>query len=80
MTTLFAPSSNNGANTNGLTPRECEVLSHIAGGLSSKQIAAKLGIAFRTAVCHRYRIQCKLSAHNTADMTRAAIRMGLIQA
>lgn len=64
---------------NGLTPREREVLKHIASGLTSKEIADKLGIAFRTVVCHRYRIQAKLGHANTAGLTRAAIRMHLIE-
>ena len=63
----------------GLTPREREVLALIASGRSSKRIAEQLGISFKTAVCHRYRIQSKLKAHNTADLTRAAMRMGLIE-
>ena len=62
-----------------LTPRELEVLALIALGLSTKSVANSLGIAFKTAACHRYRIGEKLSAHNTADLTRAAIRGGLIQ-
>ena len=62
-----------------ITPRERQVLTLIASGKSSKQIANELGISFRTAVCHRYRLQQKLNAHNTADLTRAAIRMGLIE-
>ena len=65
-------------NAHAITSREREVLRLIACGKSSKQIAKELGIAFRTSVCHRYRIQKKLKAHNTADLTRAAIRMGLI--
>ena len=62
-----------------LTAREQEVLALIASGRSSKGIATQLGISFKTAVCHRYRIQTKLKAHNTADLTRAALRMGLIE-
>ena len=62
-----------------VTPRERQVLALIASGKSSKQIAAQLGISFKTAVCHRYRLQTKLKAHNTADLTRAAVRMGLIE-
>ena len=68
-----------GHHTDAITAREREVLTLIACGKSSKQIAKQLGIAFRTAVCHRYRLQKKLNAHNTADLTRAAIRMGLIE-
>jgi DNA-binding NarL/FixJ family response regulator len=62
-----------------LSPRERQVLALIASGKSSREIAAHLGIAFRTAVCHRYHIQTKLKAHKTADLTRAAMRMGLIE-
>ena len=62
-----------------LTLREREVLRLIASGKSSKQVAGELGIAVSTAVCHRYRLQTKLNAHNTADLTRAALRMGLLE-
>ena len=62
-----------------VTPRERQVLALVASGKSSKKIAAQLGISFKTAVCHRYRLQTKLKAHNTADLTRAAVRMGLIE-
>ena len=58
--------------------RERQVLVLIASGKSSKQIAARLGIAFKTVVAHRYHIQKKLNAHNTAALTLAAIRMGLV--
>lgn len=67
------------SNGNGLTTREREILMHIASGLTSKQISTTLGVAFRTVVCHRYRIQTKLGGANTAGLTRAAIRMGLIE-
>ena len=65
--------------TDSLTAREREVLALVASGKSSKEIGESLGIAFKTVVCHRYRAQTKLKAHNTADMTRAALRMGLIE-
>src|SRR5579872_1439784 len=64
--------------TGQLTAREKQVLALIARGRTSKEIARDLGIAFRTVVCHRYRTQQKLGARNTADRTRAAIRMGLL--
>jgi DNA-binding NarL/FixJ family response regulator len=60
-----------------LTPREREVTVLVAQGKSNRQIAVELGMAFKTAVCHRARIMSKLDVHNTADLTRAAIRMGL---
>ena len=61
-----------------LTPRERQVLTLIASGKSSKQIAAELGMAFRTAVCHRYRLYRKLRVHTSVELTRAALRMGLV--
>jgi DNA-binding NarL/FixJ family response regulator len=63
-----------------LTPREVEVLKLIACGQSGKQIAEKLGIAFRTARSHRSNLMEKLDVHDTASLVRYAIRTGLIQA
>ena len=65
-------------NTDELTPRETEVLKLIAEGLSSKQIAAGLGISFKTVVCHRTRIMDKLDVHDTASLVRYAVRQKLI--
>jgi DNA-binding NarL/FixJ family response regulator len=62
-----------------LTPREVGVLRLIAEGLSTKDIAAKLQIRFKTAVCHRSRILQKLNMHETVSVVRLAIRAGLIQ-
>jgi DNA-binding NarL/FixJ family response regulator len=63
-----------------LTRREIEVLKLIAYGDSGKQIAQKLGIAFRTARSHRSNLMEKLDAHSTASLVRYAIRTGLIEA
>ena len=71
------PGANNGQEA--LTPREREVLALIAAGKTSKEIATQLGIAFRTAVCHRYRLYRKLNIHTNVELTRAALRMGLIE-
>ncbi len=62
----------------GPTARELEVLLLVASGKSTKEIAHVLGVSVRTAESHRMRIMAKLHAHNAADLTRAAIRMGLI--
>lgn len=62
-----------------LTPRERCVLALVASGKSSKEIAGELGISFKTVTTHRYKLQKKLNAHHTADLTRIAIRMGLAQ-
>jgi|tagenome__1003787_1003787.scaffolds.fasta_scaffold20252977_2 DNA-binding CsgD family transcriptional regulator len=61
-----------------LTDREIEVIKLIATGLSTKEIARSLGIAFKTAACHRSRIMSKLNIHEVANLTRYAIRMGYV--
>jgi DNA-binding CsgD family transcriptional regulator len=61
-----------------LTSREVEVLKLIATGLSTKEIARSLGIAFKTAACHRSRIMAKLDIHDVANITRYAIRSGYV--
>jgi DNA-binding CsgD family transcriptional regulator len=63
---------------NLLTPREQEVLKLIAAGLSSKEIAAVLGIKVKTAVRNRTRVLEKLDLHCTADLTRYAMRNKLL--
>ena len=63
-----------------LTERERQVLVLIAGGKSTKQTAARLGISYKTADSHRSRILEKLGVHETASMVRYAIRAGLIEA
>ena len=62
-----------------LTPRETEVLMLIAEGLTTKRISQQLGISFKTAACHRYRLMDKLDVHETAGLVRYAIRQKLIE-
>ncbi|TVQ62849.1 MAG: DNA-binding response regulator [Phycisphaerales bacterium] len=61
-----------------LTPREREVLQLIAEGLTSKEIGARLGIALKTIETHRTNLIRKLDLHTIADLTRYAIREGLV--
>ncbi len=63
-----------------LTNKEREVLQLIAEGFTTKQIGAKLGIAFKTVDTHRSHIMGKLDLHSIADLTRYAIRQGITQA
>jgi two-component system, LuxR family, response regulator FixJ len=53
-----------------LTPREIEVLDHMAIGMSSKEIARLLGISFRTIEAHRASMMLKLRAKNSVDLMR----------
>jgi two-component system secretion response regulator SsrB len=65
------------ANTFALTNREIEVVRLLIEGLSSKQIAARLGITFKTVVTHRNSILGKFGVHETASVVREAIRAGI---
>ena len=61
-----------------LTPRESEVLRLIAQGYNSKKIASELNISVKTVDTHRQNIEHKLELHSVADLTKYAIRVGLI--
>jgi DNA-binding NarL/FixJ family response regulator len=63
-----------------LTRREREVLSLIAEGATSKDIAARLGISPKTAQVHRDNLKQKLKAKSTAAIVRYAIKHKLIRA
>jgi PAS domain S-box-containing protein len=62
-----------------LTRRQREIVVLIATGKTNKEIAALLGIHFKTVVAHRSHIMRRLNIHETAGLTRYAIRKGLIQ-
>ena len=63
-----------------LTPRELEVLKLIAEAHTSKQIADALFISIKTVERHRQNILDKLGMSDRVELTRYAIRRGLIQA
>jgi DNA-binding NarL/FixJ family response regulator len=62
-----------------LTPRELEVLKLIAEGHTSKEIAALLVISVKTVERHRGNILQKLGMRDRVELTRYAIRRGLIE-
>lgn len=62
-----------------LTPREDEVVKLIAEGYSSKEIASLLVISVKTVERHRANILGKLGMRDRTELTRYAIRAGLIE-
>lgn len=64
------------ARFNTLTPREHEILRHVAQGLSSKQIAAELRISPRTVDNHRASIMDKMKAANLSVLIRMTMLLG----
>ena len=61
-----------------LTARELQVLEQLAGGLSNKAIAARLGISDQTVKFHVASITGKLGVTNRTEAVRRALRLGLI--
>jgi DNA-binding NarL/FixJ family response regulator len=62
-----------------LTAREQEVVKLIAEGQSSKEIAGALVISEKTVERHRANILEKLGMHDRVELTRYAIRRGLVE-
>jgi len=60
-----------------LTERDIEILRLLAAGNSLSEIAAKLGIAYKTVANTLSRIKEKLGAGQTSDLIRIAIGRGL---
>lgn len=56
-----------------ITPRERQVVVGVAAGLSTKQIAADLGVSPRTVDTYRESLARKLGASSVAALTRYAI-------
>ncbi len=61
-----------------ITPREREVLTLVAGGQSTKQIADQLGISIRTVETHRINMLKKLNVNNSAELIRKAYETGIL--
>ena len=69
-----------GGSTDGpLTARELQVVKLVAEGLSSREIAAELVITEKTVDRHRANILEKLGMHDRVDLTRYAIKRGLVE-
>jgi DNA-binding NarL/FixJ family response regulator len=61
-----------------LTAREREVLQLLAEGLSTRQIADRLEVSIKTVETHRQQIMNKLDLHSVAELTKYAVREGLV--
>jgi len=61
-----------------LTSREIEVLQLLAEGKSTKQIALSLSLSIKTIESRRARIMQKIGIDNIADLTKYAIREGIV--
>ena len=72
------PSGANGTACATPTPRELEVLMHLAEGRSVKECARRMDLAHSTVDNHKSRLMKKLGTHNLVELVRTAVREGLL--
>ncbi|HEY0160732.1 MAG TPA: response regulator transcription factor [Thermoanaerobaculia bacterium] len=61
-----------------LTSRQREILQLVAEGNTSKEIAHRLGLSYRTVEAHRNQMMKRLDVHDVTGLVRFAVRVGLI--
>lgn len=68
-----------GAANHHLTPRELEVVTHLADGLTNQQIGEALGLSARTVKTHVQNLLAKLDTPDRTGAVARAFRLGLIR-
>lgn len=68
-----------GSDQSEITPREKEVLEMVGKGLSTKQIADRMGISVRTVESHRINMLKKFKVNNTAELIKKAIELNILK-
>ncbi len=66
-----------GAGLDQLTARELEIMRLLAGGSSLAEIAAAVGVGYKTVANNCVQIKAKLGVSRTADLVRLAIETGV---
>jgi two-component system, LuxR family, response regulator FixJ len=63
-----------------LTPRESEILALVVEGLSSKEIASRLSVSFKTVEAHRAKVMRKMEAESVAQLVRMVVSASTLTA
>jgi DNA-binding NarL/FixJ family response regulator len=71
-------SASGATEAHSLTPRQLEVLKHLAEGQSAKQIAFALNLSAKTVETHRAQLMERLGIHDVPGLVKYAMRIGLI--
>jgi DNA-binding NarL/FixJ family response regulator len=61
-----------------LTPRQREILTLLAGGKSTKEIAGVLSLSAKTVETHRAQLMERLNIHDVPGLVKYALHLGLI--
>lgn len=72
------PSAESSDPYDSLTERERQVLKLVAEGRSNKEVASFLDVSVKTAMTHREHVMQKLDLHDRTELTRFALRRGII--
>lgn len=67
------------SNKTFISARELMVIEYMADGLSSKEIAEKMGITPKTVEVHRHNVMKKTEAKNAVHLIASFLRKGLIK-
>lgn len=62
-----------------LTKRERELLANLARAMSLKEAAAAMHVTYKTADKHKVNLMRKLDIHDRVELTRYAIREGIVE-
>ena len=73
---VFQPQPVRAQDTIEATPREREIMSLVARGLSNREIAPILEISVLTVRTHRQNLMEKFSLRNAAEITAYAVQQG----
>ncbi len=68
-----------GSIVDALSPRETEILRHIASGAADQEIAEALNLSLKTVQNYHYRIRDKLGARTDAQLVWLAIDAGIVE-
>lgn len=62
----------------GLTPRQKEILKLVSQGNTNRDIARRLDISVRTVEVHRFNLMRRLKVRNVAQLLRQALQQGFL--
>ena len=75
---MSSPNEPSSSSQTLLSPREREIVQLVAEGLSNKEIAEQIHLSEATVDTHRRNIMRKLELKGVAELTKYAIREGLV--
>ena len=67
-----------GKRSEGLTPRQQEILKLVSQGNTNRDIARRLTISVRTVEVHRFNLMRRLKVRNVAQLLRQALQDGFL--